>query len=247
MTPIRHDRACTEVANLKLRELWQSTISAGNWPVGIPQLWPLQYHTMTSGDLAFIGLNPSHNAADNSLLAVRGADDLSNPSRCAEVLRRDETAMGLHGDAIYRYFRPLEQFDPGRQFNHVDLLALRHMKQNDVLRALRLDKAPVQFVLEQMRICVDLVDALCPPCVVVVNARASRILMEFHDGLDLSWDEDQGHHWGITPSGRRPWFFSGMLSSAGQIDAHSRRRLIWHVRRTLTKIRESSVSQCPTR
>ncbi len=154
--------------------------------------------------------------------------------------------MGLHGAAIHRYFRPLEKFDPGQPLNHIDLLAVRHMKQVEVLTALQLDKPPSRFVYDQIRVCIDLLDALRPPCVVVINARAAHILTEFRGGVDLSWDNERGHHWGVTRSGRIPWFFSGMLSGAGQIDAHSRKRLIWHVQRTLANIRGSSVSKCPT-
>jgi hypothetical protein len=206
----------------------------------MPKLWPLQYQPMSPGKLLFVGLNPSHNQNDNKLLSIQvepGIDPLSD-EHALVVARRDEESMGLHGGKLHQYFGQFSNFDPTGEWNHIDLLAVRHTKQSEVVAALRLKEEAglsSSFVREQIELTFSLIVELNPPTVVVVNAFGSSIMKQHltKQTPKFALDNETGFYW-VTLNGRRvPFFFSGMLTGQSAIDKHSRERLIWHVQRAL--------------
>ncbi|MBV9925653.1 MAG: hypothetical protein JOZ96_11600 [Acidobacteria bacterium] len=227
--------------NRKLRELWRAHLASDAWPEAIPKLWPLQYQPMEPGKLLFVGLNPSHNQRDNQLMSIqvgKGIDPFSD-EHANFILRCDEESMGLHGGRLHPYFRQFSRFDPTGKWNHIDLFAIRHTNQSEVVAALRLNEDAgfsSPFVRAQVELAFSLMAELHPPAVVVVNALGStivkRYLNEQNPNFDL--DDETGFYWSPINGRRVPFFFSGMLTGQRAIDNHSLERLIWHVRRALT-------------
>lgn len=226
-------------ANRKIIEIWRSHISSNLWPESLPKLWPLQYHPMEPGKLLFVGLNPSHNQNDNDLFSIKieyGAEPLSD-LQAAVVLKRDEESMGLHGGKLHKYFSLFSQFDP--EWNHIDLFAIRHTNQEDMVSALRLNEdieLSSSFVREQIELTFALMEALRPPVVVVVNAFGSKIVKRYltKQNPKFALDDETGFYWSTLNGRRVPFFFSGMLTGRRPLDTHSRERLIWHVRRAIS-------------
>lgn len=224
----------SERANNALRTIWVEALDGGAWPSAMAKLWPLQYHQMLPGRILFIGLNPSE-SGDADLLRVRSphTEDLASQDRASQVRRRDERALGLHGAKRHRYFRQFHRFSEDGQWNHIDLLAVRHTNQSELSGALSLGSDEAlsrEFVRKQIEVCFELAAALTPPVVVVVNALAATLVRR-HLGAALSFDSEVGHHGAQLGGSDIPWFFSGMLTGQRAIDNHSLERLVWHVQR----------------
>lgn len=228
----------TKLANIELIEIWKKALCQNEWPTGIKRMWPLQYQSMQPGKLLFIGLNPS-DSSDSELLTLRDpwAEDLGSVERAEEVLRRDEDVMSRPPETRHQYFSKFDSFLGENQWNHLDLLAVRHTKQSELKSALSLDfesdceQRPANwFVAAQLDECHELAAALAPPCVVVVNALASGLLMaHLKKHSDLTFDPAVGYHSAQLGSRMIPWFFSGMLTGQRALDNHSFKRLTWHV------------------
>lgn len=227
-------------ANRKLLEIWRAHLASDSWPEAIPKLWPLQYHPMEPGKLLFVGLNPSHNQRDDGLLSIQveQGDDTLPEEHARVVARLDEESMGLHGGRLHPYFRQFSRFDPTGAWNHIDLFAIRHTNQSEVVAALRLNEDAgfsSPFVNEQIELTFSLMAELRPPSVVVVNAFGSSIVKRYltKQDPDFAMDDETGFYWSSINGRRVPFFFSGMLTGQRAIDNHSLERLIWHVRRAL--------------
>jgi hypothetical protein len=220
--------------------MWRAHLALNAWPEAIPRLWPLQYQIMEPGKLLFVGLNPSHNQRDSQLLSIQvgqGIDPLSD-EHANIILRRDEESMGLHGGKLHPYFRQFTRFDPTGKWNHIDLFAIRHTNQSEVVAALQLNEEvglSSLFVREQIELTLSLTAELRPPAVVVVNAFGSSIVKRYlqKQNSNFALDDETGFYWSTINGRRVPFFFSGMLTGQRAIDNHSLERLIWHVRRAL--------------
>jgi hypothetical protein len=146
--------------------------------------------------------------------------------------------MGLHGGRLHPYFRQFYRFHPTGEWNHIDLFAIRHTSQSEVVAALRLNEDASfssWFVGEQIELALSLMAELRPPAVVVVNALGSSIVKRYlrKQNPDFAMDDETGFYWSTINGRRAPFFFSGMLTGQRAIDNHSLERLIWHVRRAL--------------
>lgn len=196
---------------------------------------------MQPSKLLFIGLNPSHNQNDNSLLSIQYAPEVLplSDQQATVVLKRDEQGMGLHGGRLHPYFRQFSRFDPTGAWNHIDLFAIRHTNQSEVVNALGLNAVSglsSSFVREQLDLAYALMEALLPPAVVIVNAFGSTIVKRdlTQRTPNFAMDNETGFYWVTLNDRRVPFFFSGMLTGQRAIDNHSLERLIWHVRHALT-------------
>ncbi len=90
------------------------------------------------------------------------------------------------------------------------------------------------FFQEQISIAYEVINSLEPKVVVVVNAKASDLILDSWKSK-LKYSENTGYHNIILNNGESiPIFFSGMLSGRRPLDKHSRKRLIWHIKRSLT-------------
>lgn len=228
-------------ANRKLREIWRTHLASNAWPESLPKLWPLQYHPMETGKLLFVGLNPSHSPRDDELMSIQvgqGTDPLPD-ERALAVARRDEESMGLHGGKLHKYFRQFPRFDPTGKWNHIDLLAVRHTSQEQMVEAMKLEEEAGRsssFAREQLELAFSLMAELRPPAVVVVNAFGSCLVKRHlsKQNPEFAMDNETGFYWSAIGGRRVPLFFSGMVTGRRPIDNHSLERLIWHVRRALT-------------
>ncbi|MGN6367247.1 MAG: hypothetical protein ACTHN5_03205 [Phycisphaerae bacterium] len=235
-------------ANQALRSIWARRIASGSWPAAIPKLWPLQYVEMEPGRIVFVGINPSHKECNTAKLRI-GRDfecELNSTERLAEVLEYERAVLGLTGKTLHPYFKEFSKFSPDGTWNHLDILAVRCTNQSTVRHALQLEPekpAANEFVREQLDVFQSLLSEIAPAAVVVVNALASSLFIRqfgITAGPSASnggpLDEEAGHNWGTFGGRRVPLFFSGMLTGQRALDGHSRERLIWHVRRALSRI-----------
>lgn len=201
-----------EEANRELRAIWQHQLAKAGWPTGIgTPLWPLQYTHLRRGVPLFVGLNPSFNTSDGSLLRVRepAEDDLNDDHRIAEVYAREARRMGKDGGRLHPYFGRFDEMVGRLGWNHVDLIAVRHTNQADLQETLGIEKGGAllsDLAASQVQVALRLIAALQPPVVTVVNALASTIVRN-RLNQNLKWDEEEGfdilNQGGIST----PWIF----------------------------------------
>ena len=119
--------------------------------------------------------------------------------------------------------------------SHHDLLFLRHTRQKDVLD-LFADKASNEFLGRQLDLSAEIIRALSPKLIVVLNAGA-RSLFEsrFKADADCPYDERLGAHRFIV-NDSTPVLFSSMLSGQRALDNGSKRSLQWHINHILENI-----------
>lgn len=223
--------SATNLANERLRDLWvEERKRSGDDALN---LFPLQYPELRTGELVFVGMNPSHEASNEPVLRVTHAENLRDAGRIARVIDLELHALGRKEVDPVPYFRPLREFAPS--WEHLDLFAVRDSSQRRALGLLQPDGVLTAFADAQLRVFEELLPALEPKVVVFINAAASAIFRGRVNGRS-TFDEESGHH-RVQLGGRPvPVFFSGMLTGQRALDVHSRERLIWHVRRTLTRL-----------
>jgi len=68
-----------------------------------------------------------------------------------------------------------------------------------------------------------------PEVIVVANAKASKIFKQ-----EYKMDDKMNKSTGFYFKGEIPIFFSGMLSGRRALDIHSRERLIWHIKKSIS-------------
>lgn len=180
--------------------------------------------------------------------AAHRLEFIACPAPCRLVLRaatapRGEAHRQLRRDHAHerrvrparRTLRPLQRVAPGG-WCHIDLFPAREKNQDALKTALTLDNRARwhRLAREWFEIGVELLAALQPRVVVVVNAFASDLL---HDEASrrwsLEWNSAGGRHEGTLPHGTVPFFFSGMLTGGHALDRYSRQRLEWHIERAL--------------
>lgn len=229
--------ALTQV-NAGLRELWKQVLAAGTWPraIGSP-LWPAQYPAQHEAAPLFVGMNPSYTSKNEGLLRVRAPykADLDTESRILSVMDHESAALGRNGQRMYPYFKKFSEVIGSAKWNHVDLIAVRHRNQNELKGALGItDDGCVddKFTSAQLDLALQIIDALSPRVVIVVNALASTVLCR-QLRLDSSWDPDAGFFRHRVGGRATPWLLSGMLTGQRALDNHSLKRLAWHVGRAL--------------
>lgn len=221
----------TESANIALRHIWVDTISAGLWPPDIPCRWPMQYPTLHSDRLLFVGFNPSFSARalrtgdDPTLIDV---GDLDNRELVQQRIAAE--AHWRRPDSLYPYFVPFAEF--GLPWEHIDVFGIRERDQDKVRKALGLHGDQWSpFAEGQFEVFEDLLAALRPTGIVVVSALGSTLVsMRWSQSGRLGSAEHAGK--GVLRDGAReiPVFFASMLSGQRAMDRFSRARLIHEVR-----------------
>jgi hypothetical protein len=221
----------TEV-NQRIRATYAAALRQGRWPVALKLRWPLQYSSLRSRCVVFVGMNPSE-ARDFPLAS---ADELDDERALRAVLDHERGCLGLvHGKNGHSYYRHFGRLAPSG-WCHVDLFPAREKKQDAFKAALGLDNRPNWHRLsrEWFDISLDLLCALQPSAVVVVNAFASELMHEeASQRWALRWNSAVGRHEAALPHGTVPFFFSGMLTGVRALDRFSRQRLAWHIERAL--------------
>lgn len=224
-------------ANARLRSVWRRH-RQGSDVESNTALWPLQYPKLRTGRMLFVGLNPSLEEENVSVLRLNQTSELSNAEGAAQVVRIEEQALGRTTAASYPYYGLFDLFcDEANAWEHIDVFAVREKSQERLKSASGIKGDPglwTPFVREQIEICLELLCDLKPTVIVVVNAFASGILKRSLTGSHgLQFDEARGHHVCNILGKQTPVFFSGMLTGSRALDTHSRKRLVWHVRRAL--------------
>ena len=119
--------------------------------------------------------------------------------------------------------------------SHHDLLFLRHTRQKDVLD-LFADKASNEFLGKQLDLSAEIIKALSPKLIVVLNAGA-RSLFEsrFKADANCPYDDRLGAYRFIV-NDSTPVLFSSMLSGQRALDNGSKCSLKWHIKYILENI-----------
>jgi len=213
-----------------LRASYARALRGGTWPVDLKQQWPLLYSSLREDCIVFVGINPSE-AEDFPLGSADELDDLEVAQR---VLEHERRCLGLElGASCYPYYAPFSKLAP-HGWSHIDLFPVREKKQEAFKAALRLDERGSWHPLarEWFELSLNLLAALRPRVVVVVNAFASELLHdELPDRWGLEWDPSRGWHHARLSHATVPFFFSGMLTGARALDRYSKQRLRWHIDR----------------
>ncbi len=229
----------TESTNTVLRRIWVDTIDAGLWPPDIPRRWPMQYPSLHSDRLLFVGFNPSFSVRalrtgdDATLIAVGDLDDGDQVQQ-----RIVAEAHWRRPDSLYPYFVPFAEF--GLPWEHIDVFAVRERDQDKARKALGLheDHPWSPFAERQFEVFESLLASLRPTGVVVVSALGSTLLSErWSQSGRLRPAEHAGR--ALLRDGAReiPVFFASMLSGQRAMDRFSRARLIHEVRNALIQDR----------
>jgi hypothetical protein len=182
---------------------------------------PLQFPQFkTNPEILFIGINPS----------IRGKE----PKNHYESLEFEKNARSNKTDI---YFKIFDNFVNRDKWEHIDLFFIRG-KQKEIEEDIGFDYendtdiiSLNEFGEKQLNLSLSIIEQINPKIIVVNNALASRIIRERLDIGEI--DIDKGYH---KLNSTTPIFFSGMLSGQRALDKHSRERLIWHVKRTLSSI-----------
>lgn len=125
----------------------------------------------------------------------------------------------------------------------LDLFAVRRTSQSSSLKGLTNNKGSehhfTEFAEKQLKIFWEALIKVRPKCIVVVNAMASRIILncrsEYHidNSLEIAFDSSRFFHFIEIKGEKVPIFFSGSISGQGTADNFSITRLLWHIKYVL--------------
>lgn len=194
--------------NARIRATYAAALREERWPAALKLRWPLQYSSLRTGCAVFVGMNPSE-ARD---FPLADAEDLDDEDALRAVLDHERECLGLvDGKSGHSYYGHFNRLAPGG-WSHIDLFPAREKKQDAFKAALALDDRRNwhRLAREWFDISVDLLCALQPRVVVVVNAFASDLL---HDEASQRW----GH------AHRRPCARQVLSATAG-VAHHARTR-----------------------
>ena len=168
-------------------------------------------------DVLFVGMNPAFGKDDNLGSFMYDVAEKGNDFFKAIVKFAETSSL--------KYSNP----------SHHDLLFVRHTRQKDVLD-LFADKASNEFLGRQLDLSAEIIRALSPKLIVVLNAGA-RSLFEsrFKADADCPYDYRLGAYRFIV-NDSTPVLFSSMLSGQRALDNGSKRSLQWHINHILENI-----------
>lgn len=255
--------ALTDQINQRLRELWLIEPKPEDHSK-LLKAWPLQYPDFKKNALVFVGLNPSLtgstknkdlNEEDREFRdSVSNLDQLEVELVNKEIynLLREVESRAYYGDKNakdeekrkpYRYYRPIKEIADRlneKNWLPLDLFAVRKTEQKDILKNLKTGKGRnriwSKFAKEQLGIFKDALMGINPKAVVVINAEASRIVLQCNkeykidDFLKLEFVPEKFCYYIVNGSRPIPLFFSGSISGQGNIDKFSIERLTWHIK-----------------
>ena len=226
--------------NQRILDLWKKNIEYQE----LTKYYPLLYPEGEKRQIAFMGFNPSF--SEDKMMPIgrklgffddnKGLNTFfsysreNSPQQAVKVQKFDEYAI----ENYHVYFNLLHKIakDVKLELQHTDLFLIRDKKQKNVKKLLEIYPA---FFQEQISIALEVVNSLEPKVVVVINAKASDLILDSWKSK-LTYSENTGHHNISLNNGESiPIFFSGMLSGRRPLDKHSRKRLVWHIKRSISK------------
>ncbi len=221
-----------EVINSKIFEIW-NTYSA---PCNL-HLMPWIPWSMEKNCALFIGMNPSFDKA-----AQRDQTDYykwNSGNKYYEFVHKEMTKNANRLWQKNRFYKRMLDIgiDCSTPVEHLDLFLLRETNQNkakDLLGIYEVDNMIMfsDFALGQLNLALDIIDDLNPKAIVVANASASSILIQFLDskGRGIIHLKEEGYHLFQRKDGNQiPIFFSSMFSGQRALDVYSFERLRWHI------------------
>ncbi|KCZ50971.1 hypothetical protein HY29_06370 [Hyphomonas beringensis] len=189
---------------------------------------------MNKKTITFVGFNPSFvEGRTAKFFRSKGVDFNSirehylwkNRNAFAHEVDDDFSFESRNEYDFFAQHREMASFLSYKNWDHIDLFQFRETSQkrgldllarNDGFRSVQLDM--FERVLE----------IASPKLIVVVNAKASKILKDRWQMGAIN--AASGCHFHKVSNRPVPVFFSGMLTGRRALDVHSRERLFWHVR-----------------
>ncbi|MHA1169591.1 MAG: hypothetical protein ACTSRU_17325 [Candidatus Hodarchaeales archaeon] len=214
---------------------------------------PLLYPNLKKKSILFIGFNPSFSEKtikkhkEIPMKDLWAFYNIENRGNLEEWISEVETSTKKHTyfkkfPTVTRYLNkqlPAENF----HWEHIDLLLIRKTQQNQLLKAVGLDKTDdpekitspesKKFILEQIKIFKKLLENLEPKIIIVANAKASKI---YKNIIQCDWSDSLGCY--ITKIGDRcvQTHLTGMLTQQRALDNESFHSLKWMIKNAYTKI-----------
>lgn len=220
--------------NLRLRLLWKQVIDGKAWPSTLGKPFrPHQYRDdYPTPALVFVGLNPSLTELE---LQTTGEKPINEGNMDAVLAGEPRHCHAEGALPESHYFADFGKFTHGTSLENrwlpVEMFAVRHTNQSAVVKALGIDREWPDFTLQQFAIFYDLLCALRPPVVVVLNALASRIISE-QPWFRAGGQEERCSYADLA--GRdTPVFLSGTIK---YLDEDNKQHLIWHVRQAIEAV-----------
>jgi hypothetical protein len=193
------------------------------------------------GRLLFVGMNPSFSrggwqaALENWNGTEIDIDTFFAWGRDSTFCIETAIALEEHTQKTSSYFSGcrLVADTLELEWEHQDLFFYRQTEQADLLKLIlengKTDKltafGSAQYELSRKRII-----SAKPQCIVVVNATASRILL---DAESLEYCQKRGCHLLKLQDREVPVLLAGMLTRQRAMDVFSRERLAWHIGQVL--------------
>lgn len=161
------------------------------------------------------------------------------------VIASDEYQRGEAND-YKNFFGKLEKIakHAGEKWSHMDMLYYRETRQELVDEIIH-DKIGLAFVLRQLNITKQVLEAVKPKVLIISNTMARRLLGKDRTQKDNLWpnydfefDNKIGTHRIKTegPLKDVPVFFTSMITGMRALDLGSVERLEWHIKFVLNKI-----------
>ena len=168
-------------------------------------------------DVLFVGMNPAFD------------------------IKKDTPGVNIYNVADRRndFFKAIVDFSENTlgysNPSHHDLLFVRHTTQKEVLHLFD-EPSYNAFLGKQLDISADIIRALAPKLIVVLNAGARGLFeSRFEADKDCEYDETLGAYRFIINEST-PVLFASMLSGQRPLDKGSRRSLQWHIQHVLRNL-----------
>ena len=230
-----------EVINKNFIELWKRT----NFPAESKVYTPMQYKTPKPNSIVFVGMNPSFSLGGfKKILSHTKQPDLDVQKFYKWPITKDFDINFAHEIETYslKHYAFFEQCrrlakDLNKDWEHLDLFAYRETDQNKT-KLLVIEKGSKfklnEFGSEQFLLFFKILTLSKPCAIVVANAFASNIYMEQRKS-ELTFNDNLGYYQ-ETLNGEKliPIFFSGMLTGGRALDAFSRERLFWQIKKVIS-------------
>jgi hypothetical protein len=236
--------------NKEIASLWHKHFDkyeSGKTPVSEEEFGkikaPMFYDKPKQGGILFVGMNPSFTPKANNILKKEYPEEIKNPSEYylwnntknnEEKINRMIEIEKKWLEKYPSYFKPMIEITnsielKNKYFQHIDLFIYRETNQPNFIEKIYIKGELNEFGKDQMEIFDKVLNSLSPEVIVVANAKASKIFKQ-----EYKMDDKMNKSTGFYFKGEIPIFFSGMLSGRRALDIHSRERLIWHIKKSIS-------------
>ena len=228
--------------NNKISELWN------RHPLEVRgKNHPLYYPKFKTEGILFIGINPSFSikgfkqtlkGTEYEGIDIEKFYSFDNQDFDVEKAIAIEASARKQHDYFQRFNKIAKE--TGKDWEHIDLFLYRQTSQSDFKKIIGFSNkngklSLNEFGREQLDLIREKIKKIAPKVIVVVNALASEILRKEFVIEKLDYDSKDGFQRLEIDETKIPIFFSGMLTGQRALDNGSFDRLIWHIKRALSK------------